>query len=61
MTPDDLELYGHDVVYIPVSIEACLDTGSWPWLAPDRNPVPHIDLFPRLAHTWRRLTRAGAA
>lgn len=53
----DRELYGHDAVYVPVSVEMGLDAGRWPWLAPDRNPMPRLDLFPRLASLPRRVRR----
>lgn len=44
-------------VYVPVSAEVGLDAGWWPWLAPDRNPLPRLDLFPRLAGLGRRARR----
>ena len=63
----DADLYGHDVVYVPnasklagyvpVSVEAGLDAGLWPWLAPDPCPIPELVLFPRLARALRRWTR----
>lgn len=53
----DGELYGHDAVYVPVSAEMGLDIGWWPWLAPDPNPLPRLDLFPRLAGLARRARR----
>lgn len=42
-------------VYVPVSVEAGLDVGWWPWLAPDPNPMPHIvisDLLDRVLAYW---------
>lgn len=42
-------------VYVPVCTEMGLDAGWWPWLAPDHNPMPRLDLFPRLARIGRLL------
>lgn len=53
-------------VYVPISIEIGFDAGWWPWLAPDPNPMPHIDLLPRAtalaaaARDARRRIRAAA-
>lgn len=53
----DRELYGHDIVYVPVSREMGLDAGWWPWLAPDPCPVPSLDLFPRASRLVARMAR----
>ena len=44
-------------VYVPICTEVGLDAGWWPWLTPDRNPLPRLDLFPRLTGLRRRVRR----
>ncbi len=54
------------VAYVPICVEIGVDLGWWPWLAPDRNPMPDIDLFPRITalaatvRCARRRIRAAA-
>lgn len=43
----DRELYGDDVVYVPVPL----------WSLPDPCPFPTFDVFPRLAGLGRRVRR----
>lgn len=64
--PDGIRPARKLTVFIPVSVELGLDAGWWPWLAPDSNPMPDIDLFPRITATLalvrcaRRRIRAAA-
>lgn len=44
-------------VYVPVSAEAGLDAGWWPWLAPDPNPMPEVicsDALDLVFYGWDR-------
>lgn len=40
--------------FIPVSRELLRGCGWYPWESPHRNPMPHVVLFPRLAHAAAR-------
>lgn len=46
--------------WVPITTEVGLDMGWWPWLLPDRNPIPRTIrsfLFPR----WERANSTIAA
>ena len=53
----DAELFGSDVVYVPITPEIGLDAGWWPWLAPDPNPMPEVicsDALDLVLYGWDR-------
>lgn len=57
LTGDWIEINGTVIKsgpWIPISHEMLRDQGWYPWESPHRNPMPHLVLFPRLAHLTAR-------
>lgn len=50
-----------DAVVLQDLLELAVDRRLRPWKFPDRNPMPYIDLFPRLTRAARSLKRLTLA